>query len=106
MLLGKVGLGGLAGAVTKAQGAVALLAGIALALSRDRGSLAALFSFALQIVTEENGLLERRSDRRSHAMNWLLLLIVGLTCLLMHSKQKSVVHRHSHHHLDRLRPSN
>ena len=60
--------------------------------SRDGGSLAAFFCFVVQALTVENGYLITKNEdskgKRNSAINYLKVIIIGLTCLLMHTKKR------------------
>ena len=83
--------------LTKIQGIVMVLSGIRLALTRNQGSTFAFICYMFQAFTVENAYLvskgESGSDhKRSVAINFLKLVTIGLTCLLMHSKQRPYNH--------------
>lgn len=83
--------------VTKAQGILMVMAGMVLTLTRSQGQLVAFSCFAFQTVTLESTSSTgdaSDSEKRSTAINYLKLLILGLTCLLMHSKRQPVKHTH------------
>ena len=74
-------------------GTISIISGIVLALSRNRGSLLAFVCFVLQTAAQETSPEALKDPVKSHLDKLLNLLIIGLICLLMHSKHKKVSHK-------------
>ena len=85
--------------LTQIQAVATLISGLSLIVTRWHGNILAFVCFALRAATVENGYLVVKQNeggpegKRSAAIGFLKVVIVGLVCLLMNTKRKPIIHR-------------
>ena len=73
---------------------MAILSGMALILTRDQGSMMAFACFATEALlgkSDTEG--DNFESMRAKAVDFLTVIVIGLTCVLLHTKRKPTSHR-------------